>query len=135
MIIYTSDLSTVKETDLEGFFVGWPNPPDTSKFYKLLVNSDEIVLAIDSENGQVAGFINAITDKTLMAFIPLLEVLPDYQGKGIGGALVERMLERLSDYYAIDLFCDADLQPYYKRFGMRPSTGMIWRNYDKQSGH
>ena len=135
MIHYITTLENVEEQDLNGFFVGWPNPPNTKTFRKLLSNSDEIILAVDSETNQVVGFINAITDKTLMAFIPLLEVLPSHQGKGIGGVLVKKMFDQLRDFYAIDLFCDQDLQSYYKKFGMSTSTGMVYRNYDKQSGH
>ena len=134
MIEYISSLEGIKEEQLQGFFEGWPNPPDENTFLKLLANSDEIVLAVDPSNMQVVGFINAITDKTLMAFIPLLEVLPTHQGKGIGGELVERMLGRLSGFYAIDLLCDRELQNYYKRFGMRPANGMVVRNYENQSG-
>ena len=134
-ITYVSSLEGIKEANLHGFFVGWPNPPNESTFLNILENSDEIVLAVDASEGQVVGFITAITDKTLMAFIPLLEVLPSYQGNGIGGELVERMLARLSSFYAIDLMCSAALQPYYQRFGMRPAPGMVVRNYENQSGN
>ena len=82
MIDYISSLEGIREEHVQGFFDGWPNPPNEHTFLKLLANSDEIVLAVDRSDGQVVGFINAITDKTLMAFIPLLEVLPAYQGKG-----------------------------------------------------
>jgi predicted N-acetyltransferase YhbS len=63
-----------------------------------------------------------------------LEVLPAYQKQGIGSALVTRMLARLRHHYMIDLMCDPDLQPFYERFGMRPYTAMLYRNYDRQSG-
>ncbi len=135
MIEYVSSLEGISEHNLHGFFVGWPNPPDESTFFKILENSDEIVLAVETSGGQVVGFITAITDKTLMAFIPLLEVLPTYKERGIGGELVERMLGRLSGFYGIDLLCDRELQNYYKRFGMQPATGMVLRNYQNQSGN
>ncbi len=44
------------------------------------------------------------------------------------------MLARLRDLIMIDLICDVNLQPFYERVGMRRSTGMIYRNYDRQSG-
>ena len=44
------------------------------------------------------------------------------------------MLERLGDLYMVDLLCDAELQPFYARFGMRPAVGMLRRNYARQSG-
>ena len=32
--------------------------------------------------GRVVGFVTAISDGVLSAYIPLLEVLPEYQGAG-----------------------------------------------------
>jgi predicted N-acetyltransferase YhbS len=61
------------------------------------------------------------------AFITLLEVLPAYQGQGIGQALMTRMLEQLDHIQTIELMCDPDLVPFYERFGMRPSGGMVLR--------
>ena len=89
---------------------------------------------MDSVTGQVVGFINAISDGVLTAYIPLLEVLPAYQGQGIGATLVTRLLARLDHLYMVDLLCDADVQPFYARLGMRPATGMMVRHYDRQSG-
>ena len=103
-------------------------------FLELLKNSDEIILAIDEHTGKVAGFITALTDRTLSAYIPFLEVLPAYQGQGVGKELVRRMLERLSDLYAVDLLCDPELQSFYEGLGMRRAYGMMIRNYDRQAG-
>ncbi|MGH2551038.1 MAG: GNAT family N-acetyltransferase, partial [Thermomicrobiales bacterium] len=93
-----------------------------------------IEIAVDAESGTVIGFITAITDGALSAYIPLLEVLPSYQRRGIGQELVRRMVHNLRHLYMIDLLCDVELQPYYARLGMRPATGMLLRNYDRQSG-
>ena len=93
-----------------------------------------VVLAIDEEAGQVVGFVNALSDGVLSAFIPLLEVLPEYQGRSVGSELVQRMLAQLSDLYAVDLLCDAEVQPFYARLGMSAGQGMMLRRYDRQSG-
>ena len=61
---------------LEGFFVDWPNPPSTETHLKLLSNSYKVVIAIDPTINKVVGFITAISDGVLSAYIPLLEVLP-----------------------------------------------------------
>ena len=82
----------------------------------------------------MVGFITAVSDGISCAYIPHLEVLPTYQGQGIGTALLRRMLERLHYLYMIDLVCDPDLQPFYERAGMRAVVGMVMRNYDRQSG-
>ncbi len=134
MIVYLNSADDVTPQQLRGFFVGWPNPPSPEIHLKLLRGSDQVVLALDESSGRVVGFITAISDGVLTAFIPLLEVLPTYQGRGIGGELVRRMLDRLNNLYAIDLTCDPELTPFYSRFGLRPAFGMAIRNYEHQSG-
>jgi ribosomal protein S18 acetylase RimI-like enzyme len=130
--IYSAEGITANQ--LHGFFVGWTNPPSPETHLELLKNSDEVVLAVDTESGNVIGFITAITDNVLAAYIPLLEVLPDYQNQQIGKTLVEKMLARLRDFYMVDLLCDADLQLFYEKFDIRRGTGMFFRNYDRQAG-
>ncbi len=134
MLLYTSSIEDVSVNKLEGFFIGWRNPPSAATHLELLKNSDEVVLAINKNTGNVVGFITAITDKVLTAYIPFLEVLPEYQGQGIGQELIRRMLERLYGLYAIDLLCDPELQPFYANFGMKAAHGMMVRHYERQSG-
>ncbi len=137
MIWYSESADDLTAADLQGFFVGWPNPPAPETHLRLLRGSSHIVLARDGEmeqGGAVVGFITAVSDGVLSAYIPLLEVLPEYQDRGIGSELVRRMVDRLSDYYMVDLLCDTELQPYYERFAMRRATGMMLRNYDRQAG-
>ena len=134
MIRFVDSIGDTTPEQLQGFFAGWPNPPSPQTHLHILQNSAAIELAVDDDSGQVVGFINALSDGILTAYIPLLEVLPDYRGQGIGRTLVERMLARLSDLYAVDLLCDPELQRFYAQAGMRPATGMLLRNYARQSG-
>jgi ribosomal protein S18 acetylase RimI-like enzyme len=134
MIFYTDSIANVTAENLSGFFGGWLNPPSPAIHLKLLAGSDEVVLAVDDETGNVVGFITAISDGVLSAHVPLLEVLPAYRGRGIGSELVRRMLDKLSGLYAVDLICDPDLQPFYTRLGMKAVGGMMVRDYGRQSG-
>jgi ribosomal protein S18 acetylase RimI-like enzyme len=134
MIRLLDATESITPEQLKGFFVGWPTPPTPEMHLRLLQKSDAVVLAVDDATPQVVGFITAISDGVLSAYIPLLEVLPAWQGQGIGHRLVERMLARLEPLYMVDLLCDADLQPFYARLGMRPATGMMVRNYARQRG-
>ncbi|MFT4039886.1 MAG: GNAT family N-acetyltransferase [Thermomicrobiales bacterium] len=127
MIEYTGDLTSLAPEQLQGFFVGWEHPFPPETHLRMLTQSDLAQVAIDSETGRVVGFIGALTDHVQGAFITLLEVLPAYQGQGIGQALMEQMLDRLSHIQTIELMCDTDLVPFYERFGMRPSGGMVLR--------
>jgi ribosomal protein S18 acetylase RimI-like enzyme len=132
MIHYSDSLEGIKAEALAGFFVGWPNPPQPETHLRLMQGSYKVWLALDGE--KVVGFISAISDGVLAAFIPNLEVLPEYQGKGIGLELTKRMLESLKHLYSIDLMCDEDVQPFYEKLGMRRYSGMIYRYYENQAG-
>ncbi len=133
-IEYRDSPAGIVPGQLCGFFVGWPNPPSPATLLRLLERSDRAVIAFDSGADQVVGYITAITDHVLTAYIPQLEVLPEWQGHGIGRALVERMMARLTHLYAVDLLCDDDVVPFYDRLGFRPASGMLVRHYENQSG-
>lgn len=133
-ITYQEDLAGVGAGDLAGFFEGWSNPPSPATHLRLLAGSETIVLARDAATGCVVGFITAVGDGVLCAYIPLLEVLPAYRGRGIGTELARRMLAKLRDRYMVDLLCDPELQPFYARLGLRPAVGMLARNYARQAG-
>jgi ribosomal protein S18 acetylase RimI-like enzyme len=129
---YLTDLKEIEATQLTGFFVGWPNPPTEETFLKLLNGSYRVILALDKN--KVVGFINSVSDGVLSAYIPLLEVLPEYQSQRIGQELVKRMKIELGHLYMIDVLCDEELIPYYEKQGMTKASGAILRNYDNQNG-
>lgn len=133
-IFFTDSLAGVEAQHLHGFFVGWPQPPNAAALLRILRGSSHVWLAREIDSGRVLGFITALSDGVLTAFIPLLEVLPDYQGQGIGTQLVQRMLATLAPLYSVDLVCDDDLSPFYERLGLRRMRAMSQRNYTNQSG-
>ena len=132
-IDYRTSTDGIEPNDLRGFFVGWPNPPNPQAHLKIHNSSSECVLAVDHATGRVIGYITAITDGVMSAFIPHLEVLPEFRGEGVGTELTRRMLSRLESYYSVDLSCDPELQPFYERLGMKPHTAMLIRNHHLQN--
>lgn len=127
MVHYTDDLGDIVAEDLQGFFEGWLHQPTPADHLRILEGSYEVVLALDDESGRVIGFINAVSDGVLSAFIPLLEVLPEYRGRGIGTELGRRMLVKLKDMGAVDVVCDPDIVPFYRRLGMLEGRAMMIR--------
>ncbi len=133
-ITYTTSAQDVTVSQLQGgFFEGWPTPPAPEAHLRILQNSYRVVLAIDEANNTAVGFITAISDGLSAAYIPHLEVLRPYRGRGIGSQLVTRMLEQLQHLYMIDLVCDEEVQPFYRRLDFRPASAMIRRNYARQA--
>jgi GNAT superfamily N-acetyltransferase len=126
-IEYATSVDGVEPDHLDGFFERWPSPPSAERHLAVLQGSYRVVLAREAGSPRVVGFVNAISDGVLYAFIPLLEVLPSHRGRGIGSELVRRMFEELTDFYAVDLMCDPELQPFYERLGMQRAVGMVAR--------
>ncbi len=134
-ISYRDTVAGFRPEHLEGgFFVGWPHHPDPATHLNLLQRSQHIWVAVDETSAQVVGFITAVGDGILSAYIPLLEVLEAYQGCGIGHELVSRMLATLGDLYMVDLTCDAHLVPFYESFGFHSGIAMRRRVYASQRG-
>ena len=133
-IRYLDSADGIDAGQLAGFFVDWPTPPSPETHLRVLTGSDHVVLALDAATSAVVGFVTALTDGVLSAYVPLLEVLPAYQGRGIGTELMTRILARLSHLYIVDLLCDAAVQPFYARVGMAPAAGMCVRRYDRRPG-
>lgn len=124
-LVFQSDLAGVGAEDLEGFFEGWPTRLGGERLLQILQGSQSLVLARDGR--EVVGFINAVGDGSLMAFIPLLEVKPAYRGSGLGSTLVQKLVDSLEGYYGIDLLCDPSVAPFYEQLGFGQVVGMCLR--------
>lgn len=126
MIRYTTETTSLTPGQLAGFFVDWPNAPSPARHLDILRGSHAVWLAMDGD--QCVGFVNALSDGILTAYIPLLEVLPEYQHRGIGTELVRRMVDTFRHFYAIDIVCDESVVPFYSAKGFMKCAGMIKRN-------
>jgi ribosomal protein S18 acetylase RimI-like enzyme len=129
VITYIDSAEAIHADQLGGFFVGWPTKPTPQRHVDLLHGSYAVELALDGD--MVVGFVTAVSDGVLSAFIPLLEVLPDYRHQGIGTELMRRLLAQLDRFYMVDLCCDADLEPFYRSLGFSVlDRGMGIRRHD-----
>jgi GNAT superfamily N-acetyltransferase len=117
MLTYRDTATGIGSDQLAGFFVGWPSPPTAERHLEILHGSHAVAIAVD--DAALVGYATAISDGVLSAFIPLLEVLPAYQHQGIATELVKRLLAQLDHLYMVDVCCDADLEPFYRRLGFR----------------
>ena len=128
MIRYTDDLTGVTAERLTGFFEEWGTRPTPATHLRSLHGAEVAILAIDADTDGVVGFVTAIGDGVLSAYVSLLDVVPGYRGRGIGTELMRRVLSRIGGRYMIDLTCDDDLVPFYERIGMTPGRAMMLRD-------
>jgi ribosomal protein S18 acetylase RimI-like enzyme len=123
---FVRDVAGLAPEDLVGFFEGWPVPPSPERHLDLLRGSSNVVMAVDDDGG-IVGFVTAISDGVLSAYVPLLEVRPSFRGRGIASALVRELLDDLADMYMVDVVCDEELLPFYERLGLTRWTAAIRR--------
>ena len=68
----------------------------------------------------LVGYVEAVSNRTTDAYIQDCMVHPAYQHKGIGTALIERMigiLKREQIYMISVIYGEAALRPFYEKFG------------------
>jgi GNAT superfamily N-acetyltransferase len=85
------------------------------------------------EGERLVGFGRVISDGVLHALIVEMIVLPEYQGRGIGGHILESMVARCRDAHITDiqLFCARGKAEFYRKHGFVPrpddAPGMQYR--------
>ena len=66
---------------------------------------------------QLVGLGNAISDGALVAYFPHLIVHPDFGGRGIGKAIVERLQARYAGFHQQCLISDSMAAGFYEKCG------------------
>jgi ribosomal protein S18 acetylase RimI-like enzyme len=117
----------VVPNELDTFFRNWKSPPSSEIKGKLLDGSDLIITA--RENCKLVGFLTAISDGAMHAFITLVEVIDSHQGQGIGKNLMKLAISYFKGYYDIVLITDPDKGVFYKKFGFEEIYGMHIRGF------
>ncbi len=104
----------------------WSLAEKPNKLYKALTNSHSLITAwIDDK---LVGLGNAISDGYLVVYYPHLLVHPDYQGKGIGHKIVEKMQEKYSGFHMQMLTADGKAIGFYEKVGFEKAgeTQPMW---------
>lgn len=85
LIRYSTNKKDLENLEMTGFFEGWPEKPSEDVLKKSIENSSVVVLAIDDKKKKLIGYITALTDGVLSAYILFLEVQKSYQKHRVSG--------------------------------------------------
>ena len=92
---------------------------DTSKLEKALVLS-WCWLTARNERSQLIGFVQVLSDGIRHAYILRLIVHPDYQRKGVGTELMNRLMELLKENNLLPTLVAAPgKDKFYEKFGFK----------------
>jgi len=94
---------------------GWSSAEKPTGLYNALLNSHSLITAWDGN--KLIGLGNAISDGYLVVYYPHLLVYPNYQGKGIGKMIVEKMQEKYGDFHMQMLTADGKAVDFYQKAG------------------
>lgn len=115
------------------------SPPTWQEYYQLFLSTGWMpVLRISEEdlkrvfdntwywitayqNGSIVGCGRLLSDGALYALICDIIVMPDYQNKGIGGAILKQLVEkcRETDIKRVWLFAAPNKARFYEKHGFR----------------
>ncbi len=104
----------------------WSSANKPSQLYNGLLNSETLITAWDGT--KLIGLGNAISDGYLTVYYPHLLVLPNYQGKGIGKMIMDKMQEKYKDFHMQMLTADGKAIDFYKKNGFERAgnTEPMW---------
>ena len=119
------EYKTIKDiaaSDLERLFlsVEWSSGHFPDKLAAAMKNYGTVITAWDGE--KLVGLVSTMDDGVMTAYIHYMLVDPEYQGKGIGKALLEMTKEKYKDYLRIVLIS------YNKQTGFYESCGFKKEN-------
>ncbi|BET04338.1 GNAT family N-acetyltransferase [Streptococcus sp. 959] len=117
--------------------VGWTNYTHQPQMLEqALSHSLAIYVALDSDT--VVGLVRLVGDGFSSIFVQDLIVLPIYQRKGIGRALMKEALEDYKDVYQVQLVTEQTEKTlvFYRSMGFEILStynciGMTWVNREK----
>ncbi len=90
-------------------------------------NLYDVVAVID---GEIIGMGRLVGDGVMYWYLQEIVVLPEYQGRGIGTAIVNRLLDYIAEHTEVGNFTSVGLtaaegkEGFYERFGFSKSRGM-----------
>ena len=119
MNITYKDTHDFTPKQLEELFlsVEWSSGHYPEKLAIAMKNFETVYTAWDGD--RLIGLICALDDGIMTAYIHYMLVRPEYQGKGVGKALMEKCKEKYKDYLRIVLVSYNEETGFYEACGFK----------------
>jgi len=104
----------------------WSSAQRPELLYSALTHSHSLISAW--VNGKMVGIANAISDGYLVVYYPHMVVHPEFQGKGIGTAMLEALQKIYGGFHQQMLTADGKAIEFYKKCGFEKAgrTESMW---------
>ncbi len=111
--------------------VGWATDMDAATARAHLATVVFAVVAEAPAGGEAVGCALVLGDGASFYYVKDVMVQPEWQSRGVGTALMQRLTQWLEEHGAenalVGLYTGEMLEPFYQRFGFRQAFGMIRR--------
>jgi GNAT superfamily N-acetyltransferase len=106
--------------------VGWSCARKPDLLHRAVLAAHSVVTAWDGVRLVALGY--AISDGHLVVCYPHLVVAPAWQGRGIGSALMRRLMFRYREFHMQSLIADGRALDFYQKLGFRSAgkTSPLW---------
>lgn len=128
MEIVLKDVKELRQEDVISLYKAnhWSSAEKPELLLPALLNSHSLITACDGD--RLVGLGNAISDGYLVVYYPHLIILPEYQGRGIGKAIMSKFQEKYKGFHQQILVADGKAIEFYQSCGFAKAgiTQSMW---------
>jgi GNAT superfamily N-acetyltransferase len=112
--------------------VGWSRPANEEELGQVL----EAGPAVGAWDGQrLVGFVRALSDGHLAAYVEDVMVHQDYRRGGVGDLIMSRLLGEIKQSANVSLFCERPVARFYERNGFRATSYVLMQRSVEEGQH
>ncbi len=112
--------------------VGWSRPVNDEELREVL----EVGPAVGAWDGErLVGFVRALSDSHLAAYVEDVMVHQDYRHCGVGNCLMSRLLREIKRSANVNLFCERPVARFYERNGFRATSYVLMQRSVEERQH
>lgn len=103
----------------------WTGARAATDVARMVRASDLVFCLVHRPTDRLVGFARVLTDDTYLAVVLDVIVAAAWRGRGLGAMLLDAVVghRRVAGVASVELVCQPDLQPFYRRWGFTEQVG------------